>query len=205
MQNRYGIPLAVIILSVFALFLMRKTLFSEAPLLRQHPLPQIDNPQLAQSQSPFPLDKRIPHPACPNCFKVPGEFGINESVPGTAYVITRDLPDPAPLAPGENRSDRHPTTGEPLWYKGNQAFVGPTDEAPMSTSVPIPLIQVKRVLYRHRDELSKIDGVHGVGIGEKGILVSLSPDKRANRRLIPDALEGVPVYVEEDGGIPMMR
>jgi hypothetical protein len=195
----------VILLSLPVLFVTRRALFSGAQPPPQEPPQLSENRQPAQTQSPFPLDKRIPHPACPNCFKVPGEFGINELVPGTDYVITRDLPDPAPLPPGEVRPDRHSETGEPLWYKGNQAFVGPTDEAPMSASLPIPLIQVKRVLYRHRDELSKIEGVHGVGIGEKGILVSLLPEKRANRRLIPDSLEGVPVYVEEEGGVPTMQ
>ncbi len=195
----------MILINLLVLVFTRKALFSGTQPSLITPPPKIENSQLAQTQSPFPLDKRIPHPACPNCFKVPGEFGINESVPGTDYVITRDLPDPAPLAPGEVRPDRHPTTGEPMWYKGNQSFVGPTDETPLSASVPIPLIQVKRVLYRYRDKLSRIEGVHGVSIGEKGILVSLLPEKHANRHLIPDSLEGVPVYVEEEGGIPIMQ
>ena len=205
MKNRYGISQTVILISLLVLFVTLKALFSEAQPPQQASPQLSENPQRAQTQSPFPLDKRIPHPACPNCFKVEGEFGIHETVPGSVYVITRDLPDPAPLPPGEVRADRHPETGEPLWYKGNQAFVGPTDEAPMSASLPIPLIQVKGVMYRHQDELRKIEGVHGVGIGEKGILVSLLPEKRANRRLIPDSLEGIPVYVEEENGILMMQ
>jgi|GEM_PF-4643905 len=201
MKNCYGIPLTVILISLLVLFVTRQALFSGA-----QPPPHAENPRRTQTQSPFPLDQRIPHPACPNCFKLAdGTPGILESVPGTDYIISRDIPDPAPLPPGEVRPDRHPETGEPLWYKGNQAFVGPTDEAPFSASLPIPLIQVKRVLYRHRDELSKIEGVREVGIGEKGILVSLFPEERANRRLIPSSLEGVPVYVEEEDGIPMMQ
>jgi len=206
MKTRYGILLTVVLLSLLALFVTRKALFSGTQPSPQDLPPQAEDSQLAQTQSPFPLDQRIPHPACANCFKLAdGTPGIFEAVPGTDYVISRDIPDPTPLPPGEVRPDRHPETGEPLWYKGNQAFVGPTDEEPMSASLPIPLIQVKRVLYRHRDELSKIEGVYGVGIGERGILVSLRPEKRTNKRLIPDSLEGVPVYVEEEDGIPMMQ
>jgi hypothetical protein len=210
MKTRYGIPLAVILLILSVVFVTRKALFSQIQPPRQ------ESPALSENAGLDPAEqlkrrkaewysKRIPHPACPNCFKIPGEFGISESVPGTEYIITRDLPDPAPLAPGEAWPDRHPSTGEPLWYKGNQAFVGPIDEAPLSASVPIPVIEVKRVMYRHLDELHKIDGVHGVGIGEKGILVSLLPEKHANRRLIPPSLEGVPVYVEEDVGVPTLN
>ena len=80
-------------------------------------------------------NKRIPHPACPNCFKVEGEFGINETVPGTAHVITRDIPDPDPLEPGEIRADRHPETGEPLWYKGHQPLSGSTIYQPQGSSI----------------------------------------------------------------------
>jgi hypothetical protein len=145
------------------------------------------------------LNKRKPHPACPNCFKVEGELGIHETVPGTEFVITRDLPDPAPLEPGKSRDTVHPETGEPLWYKGNQAFVGPTDEEPWSTSLPIPLIQLKRIRYRHDAELRKIEGVHAIGIGEKGLLIEILPEKSANRALIPSTVEGVPVVVEETG------
>ena len=142
-------------------------------------------------------NKRIPHPACPNCFKVEGEFGINETVPGTAHVITRDIPDPDPLEPGEIRTARHPETGEPLWYKGRQPFVGPTDEDNVSASLSVPMIAVKRIKYKHEDELFKIPGVHAVGIGETGIIVSLRPEMRANRSLIPSSVGGIPIIVEE--------
>ncbi len=86
-----------------------------------------------------------------------------------------------------------------MWYKGNQAFVGPTDEEPWSTSLPIPLIHLKRVRYRHDAELRKIDGITSIGIGEKGILVGILPEKKANRSFIPAALESIPVVVEESG------
>lgn len=206
MKVRYGSTLTVIFISLLVLFVTHTALFSEAQPTQQGPPPRSETPQLAQPPSPFPLDQRIPHPACPHCFKLAnGMPGIFEAVPGTDYVISRDLPDPAPLPPGEVWPDRHPETGEPLWYKDNQAFVGPTDEEPMSASLPVPLIQVKRVMYRHLDDLRKIEGVLGVGIGEKGIVVSLLPERRANRRLIPDALEGIPVYVEEEDGIPMLN
>jgi hypothetical protein len=146
------------------------------------------------------LHKRIPHPACPNCFKVDdGLEGLFESVPGTDYVIARDIPDPAPLEPGEIRPDRHPETGEPLWYKGHQPFVGPTDEENISASLPVPLIAVKRIKYKHEDELFKIPGVQAVGVASQGILVLITPEKRVNRDRIPSALEGIPVIVEEAG------
>jgi len=143
------------------------------------------------------VNKRKPHPACPNCFKVDGENSIFESVPGTDYVIARDIPDPAPLEPGEVRADRHPETGEPLWYKGHQAFVGPTDEENVSASLPIPMIQLKRIKYKYEDKLFKIPGVHAVGIGESGIVLSITPALSANRSQIPSTLDGIPVIVQE--------
>ena len=164
------------------------------------PEPNLDTPArqaLAKERLDAWLHKRIPHSACPNCFTVEGEFGIHETVPGTDFVITRDLPDPAPLEPGKIREQVHPETGEPLWYKGNQAFVGPTDEENVSNSLPIPLIAVRRIRYRHNDELFNIEGVHSVGIGEKGLLVRIVKEKSANRRLIPAIIEGIPVIVEE--------
>ena len=206
MTARYGHTLLGTLLSLLILFGAHTALFSAAQPTPQGPPPLSETPQLAQPPSPFPLDQRIPHPACPHCFKLAnGMPGILEAVPGTDYVISRDLPDPAPLPLEEVRPDRHPETGEPVWYKGTQAFVGPTDEEPMSASLPVPLIQVKRVMYRHLDGLRKIEGVYGVAIGEKGILVSLLREKHANRRLIPDSLEGIPVYVEENDGVPVLN
>jgi hypothetical protein len=152
---------------------------------------------LAKERMDAWLHKRIPHPACPNCFKVEGESGIYETVPGTAHVISRDLPDPDPLEPDEIRSDRHPETGELLWYKGHQPFVGPTDEDNVSASLAVPMIAVKRIKYKHEDELFKIPGVHAVGIGEASIIVSLSPDMRANRSRIPSSVGGIPIIIEE--------
>jgi len=162
--------------------------------------PTLDTPArqaLAKERMDAWLHKRIPHPACPNCFKVEGEFGIHETVPGTAHVISRDIPDPDPLEPDEIRADRHPETGEPLWYKGHQPFVGPTDEDNVSASLSVPMIAVKRIKYKHEDELFKIPGVHAVGIGEAGIVVSITPDMRANRSWIPSSLDGIPIIVEE--------
>ena len=144
------------------------------------------------------FNKRIPDPACPNCFKVnDGLEGIFESVPGTDHVISRDIPDPEPLAIGELRPDSHPETGEPLWYKGHQPFVGPTDEENVSAKLPVPMIAVKRIKYKYEDQLFKIPGVHAVGIGESGIIVSITPDLRANRVQIPSSLDGIPVVVQE--------
>lgn len=151
------------------------------------------------------FNKRTPHPACPNCYKVDdGLEGIFEAVPGTDRVISRDIPDPTPVEPGEVRPTKHPDTGEPLWYKGRQAFVGPTDEEPVSASLPVPLIEVKRIKYRHEAELFKIEGVHAVGIGKDGVLVSILPEKSANRRFIPPSIEGIPVVIQETN-IPQLQ
>ena len=69
----------------------------------------------------------------------------------------------------------------------------------MSASLPIPLIEVKRIKYRHEDELFKIEGVHAVGIAESGIFVSILPEKNANKRSIPTSIEGIPVIIRESG------
>ena len=59
------------------------------------------------------------------------------------------------------------------------------------------MIVVKRIKYKHEDDLFKIPGVHAVGIGESGIVVLITPDMRANRSQIPSTLDGIPVIVQE--------
>jgi hypothetical protein len=208
MKSRRYMLLALTVVGMASVFVMSPIL-SHAQPSPGSPLGLPDNSGLdtaAQVKQRIAAwySKRTPHPACPTCFKVEGDIGIFETVPGSDQVITRDLPDPAPLKLGELRPTVHPETGEPLWYKGNQPFVGPTDEEPWSKSLPIPLIQLKRIQHRHEAKLRKIEGVHGVGIGETGFLVGILPEKRANRRLIPATIEGIPVVVEEVG-IPTLR
>lgn len=198
---RFPIRLVILIIGTVTASAIVSVMWSRAQL----PPGLIDNPalvntELARERLNAWFNKRVPHPACPRCFKVDsGLEGIFEEVPGTDRVITRDLPDPAPLKPGEIRPTVHPETGEPLWYKGNQAFVGPTDEDPVSASLSIPLIEVKRIKYRHEAELFKIEGVHAVGIGEKGLVVSILPEKSVNSRFLPAAVEGIPVVIQEVG------
>jgi hypothetical protein len=199
-QNSSRRVFSLVFASFFTVALILSALFSSAEPPTGPPPGLIDNPGLARARLDAWYNKHIPHPACPNCYKVDsGLPGIFEKVPGTDHIISRDLPDPAPLGLGEIRPDRHPETGEPLWYKGRQAYVGPTDEERVSASLPRPLIEVKRIMSRHQDQLFKIEGVHGVGIGEKGLVVQILPGKSANRRLLPTIVEGVPVHVEESG------
>jgi hypothetical protein len=199
MTKTSQILLGLAVLAGATLTFMSPLVFSASPQDPQNGA--LDTPArkaLEKARTDAWFNKRVPHPACPNCYKVDsGLEGIFESVPGTDHVISRDIPDPEPLAIGELRPDRHPETGEPLWYKGHQAFVGPTDEENVSVKLPVPMIVVKRIKYKHERELFKIPGVHGVGIGESGIVVLITPDMRANRSQIPSTLDGISVSVQE--------
>jgi hypothetical protein len=198
MKNQSRRLFPFVLASFFTVALVLSALFSSAELPTGPPPGLINNPALARARLDAWYNKHIAHPACLNCYKVDnGLPGIFERVPGTDHIISRDIPDPAPLGKREIRPDRHPETGEPLWYIGRQAYVGPTDEALVSASLPRPLIEVKRIMSRHQDRLFKIEGVHGVGIGEKGLVVYILPKKSANRRLLPTMAEGVPVHVVE--------
>jgi hypothetical protein len=77
--------------------------------------------------------------------------------------------------------------------------MGPTDEEPVSRDLPIPLIEVKRIQARHQQEIMSIPGVHGFGIGAKGFVVFVLPEKQDVMPQIPKVLEGIPVEVEVRG------
>ena len=156
--------------------------------------------------------KRLAHPKCPNCFRidkkrevirngVPEEaprYGIYEEVPSTDVILTRDIPDPAPLEPGEVRPQVHPKTGEPLWYKGRQAFVGPTDEEIVSKDIPHRKIDLMRIQARNKQRILSTLGVHSFGIGGEGFIIKTNPEDRENINEIPSSLEEIPVTVLEE-------
>jgi len=189
-----------IVAGVFTLAIIASALFS----LAQQGLMEAPAPLVLPSQSlSSVLIDRVPHPACSNCFKVAdGRYGIFEEVPGTGIVLTRDLPDPAPLKFGEVRAE-FDAEGEQIWYKGNQGYVGPTDEEPFSAELPVPRIDLLRIKARHEEKIMSIRGVSSFGIGIGGFIVTLDPKYRKNARRIPIDLEGVPVEVEE-GEIPIL-
>ena len=147
---------------------------------------------------------RIPHPACPNCFTIArycsgGRYQIFERmlVEGKEVIISRQIPNPAPLRPGEVREEFDKATGgEPVWYIEYQAYVGPTDEEPFSDKCPVPQIELQRIQWRHMDGIFGVPGVHGFGIGARGFSVSITPEHAENTALIPPTLEGIPVEVE---------
>jgi hypothetical protein len=62
---------------------------------------------------------------------------------------------------------------------------------------------VKRIKELHEVELLQLDGVQGVGIGEDrgqpAITVYVDDCASAERLAIPQAIENVPVMVEESG------
>lgn len=160
---------------------------------------------LVQDQPPSPTPtgapmsrKRVPHPACPHCFTYdcPECYSVLEEVPGTGVIISRQIPNPAPGRPQGIEFDKR---GRPLWYVGNQPIMGPTDEEPVSRDLPIPLIEVKRIQARHQQEIMSIPGVHGFGIGAKGFVVFVLPEKQDVMPQIPKVLEGIPVEVEVRG------
>lgn len=165
---------------------------TEAPVVIEMP------PQSAEER--FATRKRVPHPACPYCFKEACDncYGIYEEVPGTGMIILRHIPDPAPLRPGETRP-RFTQQGEPIWYVGDQGIIGPTDEEPVSLELPISLIELKRIQARHQGEIFSIGGVYGFGIGAKGFVVMLHADARDKVSKFPKTLEGVPVELEIGG------
>lgn len=208
MKVRSSTPLTLAVVGVIALIFILPAAFSRAQqdtvaTLLQNPALAVTEEQiaaLAEARRQAFLTNRIPDPACLNCFKVgDGRYGIHEEVPGTGQVLSRDLPDPAPLQPGEVRPEYDSETGEPIWYIGTQGFVGPTDEEPLSTSLPIPKIELKRIKARHEREIFDIKGVHGLGIGEKGFIVSLLPERSKNQSLVPPFIEGIPVQVDVIG------
>lgn len=111
----------------------------------------------------------------------------------------REIPNPAPFDPGEQRLEVDPETGLPIWYIGHQPHMGPTDEQPFSQEFPVPKIALQRILARYHGELLSIPGVHGFGIGAKGFVVFMDPQQIANALLVPQAIEKVPVEVVPAG------
>jgi hypothetical protein len=151
MKTRSYTHLALVVVGVLVLTVTLSVIFSRAQqdtaaTLLQNSVFAVTEEQiatLAEARLQAFFTNRIPHTACANCFQVgDGRYGIYEEVPGTGKVLSRDLPDPAPLGPGEVCPDRDSETGEPIWYQGKQGFVGPTDEEPLSASLPIPKIEL---------------------------------------------------------------
>ncbi|MGH7961797.1 MAG: hypothetical protein ACRERD_08220, partial [Candidatus Binatia bacterium] len=144
---------------------------------------------------------KVAHSACPECFTYvcPECYVVFEEVPGTGIILTREIPNPAPLEPDATRLEFDLETGLPIWYIGRQPYVGPTDEEPFSAEFPVPKIVLKRIQARHRAELASIPGVHAFGIGAKGFLVFLDPKHPENEALIPKTIEKVPVEVQMGG------
>jgi hypothetical protein len=187
----------LIVAGMTACIITLSTAFSWAQ--RQLPVDTTDTSWEALQKSPW-FTKRATHPACPNCFKInDGRYGIFEEVPGTGIVISRDIPDPAPLRTGGSQEKVDSETGEPIWYKGNQGFVGPTDEEPFTVELPIPRIELRRIKARHERQIMTIQGVNLFALGARGFVVRLDPNSLANKPHIPDNLEGIPVEVEEGG------
>lgn len=187
----------IVVIGVFALVVTVSAMFS---LAQQGTASVVSLDQLAALDAAHInawAAQRVPPLACANCFKIPdGRYGIFEEVPGTGIIISRDLPDPAPLGFREVRL-QFDGEGEPIWYKGNQGYVGPIDEEPLSAELPIPRIELLRIKARHEREIMSIRGVNVFGIGAHGFLVTLDPQYQKNANQIPIHLEGVPVEIEE--------
>lgn len=111
----------------------------------------------------------------------------------------REVPNPAPIDPGEQRLEVDPETGLPIWYIGHQPYVGPTDEQPFSQEFPVPKIALQRIQARYYAKIFSIPGVHGFGIGAKGFVVFMDSQQMANASLVPQAIQEVPVEVVPAG------
>src|SRR5258706_28560 len=75
--------------------------------------------------------------------------------------------------------------GQPIWYRGHQGFVGPTDEEPVFPDLPYSKIELMRMKARTEGKIFSIRGVNGFGIGGKGFVVMLNPQWEENKSLIP--------------------
>ncbi len=167
---------------------------------------QPEQPTSLPDLQSVPPQANLSHPACLTCFTYacPDCYTIMEEILGTGLTIARQIPNPAPLEPDEQRLEFDPETGLPIWYIGRQPYVGPTDEQPYSAEYPVPLIQLKRIHARVQDKVFSIPGIHAFGIGSKGFVVYLDPEYLENESLIPQQLEGVPVEVEMGGPIELI-
>lgn len=153
------------------------------------------------------VDERVLDPECPRCFTVPGfsgsqKYQIFESivVNDREHIIAREIPNPAPLAEGEERPTVDAETGDPIWYIGRQGFTGPTDEEKFSDAHPFTKIDMLRIKFGHEDALFAVPGVHGFGIGVDGFEVYMSPDEaKTHASQIPRTIEGVPVKIIVEG------
>lgn len=114
--------------SVFALVLISSSLFSLAQLGPRGGVPA--NPPGSPA---IPVQARVPHSVCADCFTVADALGnsrydVFEEVPETGQIIKRSLPNPAPLEPDEERLEFDPrlafrfgilavsrTLGRPIW------------------------------------------------------------------------------------------
>lgn len=181
--------LSSLVVGVLVLVITASALFS---------LAQVGLPVSIPTLPDGPILPKVPHPACPTCFTYvcPDCYTIFEEISGTGVTLPRQIPNPAPLEPGEEREVFDVETGLPIWYIGHQGYVGPTDEEPFSPAYPVPLIALKRIDLREQGAIFSIPGVHSFGIGEVGFVVYLDPEHRQNQTLIPQAIQGVPVEVK---------
>lgn len=152
--------------------------------------------------------EREPHEACDLCFTVPRDvdpYQVYEYVEGDgpeAVILSRRVPNPAPLREGEVRATVD-EGGEPIWYIGRQGIIGPTDDERLSDTIAHSYIEVRRIQERHQHTILSLEGVHGIGIEAHGFVVNLLPSHADLRDTIPTTLEGVPVHVEiSDVGVP---
>ena len=157
------------------------------------------------------VEEYLPHEACDMCFTLPNHspYTINEYVESDidegAVIIMREIPNPAPEI--KERADYDPEiggyydpdTGERVWFIGNMAVIGPTDEEKWSPDLPVSTIEMKRIKARHLGRILSIRGVNSFGIGKSGFVVGVDPVFSENRALVPTDLEGIPVTVELEG------
>ena len=156
-------------------------------------------------------EEYLAHDACDLCFTLPNysPYTINEyvesDVEGGAVIIMREIPNPAPEIQAREDYDPEiggyydPETGERVWFIGNMAVVGPTDEEKWSPDLPVSTIEMKRIKARHLARILSIEGVNSFGIGKSGFVVGVDPVFSENQALVPTELEGIPVTVSEEG------
>lgn len=193
-----------LILTVIGLMLLTIAVWVSLPLAQYPPQEDVSLPAEVQADLASVVPPQaVKSSACPTCYThaCKGCYDIFEEVPGTGITLTRTIPNPAPLEPGESiRPAIDPETGLPIWYIGHQPYVGPTDEEPFSPVFSVPQITLRRIQARHHREVFGVPGVTAFGIGAKGFTVLIEPQyfaKSANQ--IPSTIEGIPVTADVGG------
>ncbi len=161
-------------------------------------------PEHGPHPEPPQVVEQPPLPDCPpDMHREPGEVRCRSNTPPVDNEPKLVLNPPPPgvivLRPGKVREQASACPQEfkeVEGYGGWRFCIDPNkpEEIPPLWSPPINGVPYEKVLEihrRHMEELTKIPGVHGVGLGADGIHVTTD-----NPAVVPKEIEGVPIKIE---------